>query len=554
MVDGVSSSPAYLTDPVAPDSDGPRSLESNRDLSSSDTTENRNQEVAMGAVVFRDLQRGGLIDKDAKLADRPPADGSAAGLKGTSYEARLTELVTDQDKNGKLDLDLDRLSNSGMLTRKASPAELERTLSGRQDDLSDSFIRSQSSKSGLSMFGVKNQRGQAVQDSSKGLVLSGNQDRQTEAFVDQVGPRVANDPESSKKVADEAIMGAQVLTKRGDQRNAQTLLSGTASKLQDARKFDDSARVWRELKTPPYKDTPVNLVQDEIDQVKVADPSYKDGDEIRSEEDGNTNRVAPNQFKSTYGAIADRGLAQIDMSKRMSKALGRPASPENVDDARDYFTAYAKGKSTDQVRTEYDGYLKNSYVHAGDGVDWDPAVAPKDRPEQLQSLLSKQPETADGRRIVDCEGFSYLTGHVLGGVTNPDGSKRFDVVYVGTSDHLITGVFDRNARNAGFSVNNATTAPLSGPLDTPEARGDALAKTMNGSAYNVVAFGSDPSGAEVFDAQHHLRTGTVLYDGSELAGVVTPQISAAFDRARSQRLYLSPSQFVGLIDQGKITP
>jgi hypothetical protein len=551
MVDGVTSSPSY-TGPVSSDTDGPRSLENNRDLSS-DTTDNRNQEVAMGAVIFRDLQRGGLIDKNAALADRPPGDGKAAGLRGTSYEARLTELVTDQDHNGKLDIDLDRLSKSGMLTKRASPAELERALSGRQDQLSDEFVRDQSRKSGLSLFGVKTERGQEVQDASKGMVLSGAQDRQTKAFLDEASGRMIG-PDQSRKVADEAIMGAQVLSRRGDQRNAQTLLSGTASELQGTSHLDQSARVWRELKNAPYKDTAVNLVQDEIDGVKLADPKYKDGQGITFEENGNTNRVAPNQFKSTYGAMADRRLAQIDQTQRMSETLGRRAVPENVDDARDYFAAYAKGKSTDQVRTEYQSYLQNFYVHTGEGVDWDPKVAQKDRPKDLQQLLSRQPETADGRTLVDCEGFSYLTDHVLGGVTNPDGSKRFDVAYVASTDHMIAGVFDRNAKGGGFVVNNSNTAPLGGPLDTPVARADALAKQMSGRQYDVLAFGADPSGAQVFDGQRHLLTGTIMYDGDRLAGAVTPELSAAYDRARAHYGYLSASQFVALLDQGKIQP
>jgi hypothetical protein len=542
MVDAVSSSPTYL--------------ENNRTLSPDDDNGNRDQELAMGAVVFRDLQREGLIDKDAKLADRPPASGKPAGLRGTSYEARLTELVTDQDKNGKLDIDLDRLSKSGMLTKPTTPAELERVLSGPQDQLSDKFIGGQDpSRSKLSAFGIKNQRGQDVQDASKGMVLSGAQERQTQAFIDDAKTRMKSGPEEAKRVADEAIMGAQVLTQRGDQRNAQALLSGTGDALQAGERLDQSARVWRELRKPPYKDTPVNVVQDKIDEVKVADPNYKDGQVIQFSSGVNTDRLAPDGFKSTYGATADRRLAQIDQNQRMNKTLGRPASPQSVDDARDYFNAYAKGKTTDQVRTEYQSYLKNFYVHTGDGVDWDPKIDPKDRPAQLQSMLNQQDQTKDGRTLVDCEGFSYLTDHILGGVSNPDGSKRFDVTYARNSEHVITGVFDRGG-GLGFTVNNSNTTLLAVRPNDPAAENNAIASQLAGSAYEVLGFGANQDDAAVWSGGH-LKPGAMVYDGAthQLVGSVTSQFADAFDRARAERGgYLSASQFVGLIDQGKIRP
>jgi hypothetical protein len=292
--------------------------------------------------------------------------------------------------------------------------------------------------------------------------------------------------------------------------------------------------------------------------VKLADPHYKDGQTIVSGSDsGNTTRLAPDHFKSTYGAMADRGLAQIDQTQRMSETLGRSAVPQNVDDAADYFHAFAKGKSTEEVRTEYQSYLKNFYVHSGDGVDWDERVAMKDRPKELSALIREQPQLADGRRAIDCEGYSYLTDRIFGGVKNADGTKRFDVTYARASDHVITGVFEAGKKGGGgFSVNNSDTAPIVGLLTSPMARNNALAQQMSGRAYDVIGFGANQDAAAVW-AGDHLRPGAMVYDGltQRLVGPVTPAFADAYDRARAQRQgHLSPSEFVGLLDQGKITP
>ena len=172
---------------------------------------------------------------------------------------------------------------------------------------------------------------------------------------------------------------------------------------------------------------------------------------------GNTTRVKKSGFQETTVTAADRGLAQAAQLERMEKTLGRKVDPHNVEDAKAYFQKFSQGKNTDEVRKEFDSYLKNFYAHSGNGVDWNAAVPEKDRPARFGELLANQPTDKSGRKLVDCEGYCYLTGAILGGVKGADGKPRFDVRYVQQPGHIIAAVRDRAPKGQSFTVNNDTT-------------------------------------------------------------------------------------------------
>jgi hypothetical protein len=493
MVDGVSTS------------NSPRYLEMNRDYGS-EPDGGKNLELAMGATIFRDLQKAGYIDPNAKLSDHPPGAGN---VNGKSYEARLVQLIKDRDGNGKLDIDLDALRGSGMLQGSPTTDQLEGALSGKpRERLSDSFINGQSDKSGLSWHGLPMDKGKKVQAYSNGMVLNNTQDRQTDAVLSGAADRAAKSPDEAKALANSAITNAQVLAGRGDQNNARRLLSGTGQALQDAGRLDDAAKVYKQLQKDPYAKVPLNLAQDLVDRTvgrgnATEVPDNKTLELARSDGKGNVSDIKLSDFKSTYGDLATHHLAQIDQTKQMQATLGRSVDPHNVDDAREYFNAYAKGKPTDQVRGEYERYLKNFYTHSGEGVTWDKEVPEADRPNQLNDLFGAQDQDLKGRTIIDCEGYSYLTDHVMGGIKNADGSPRFNVDYAEKQTHVITGVFENHAQKGqplqGFSVNNSSTKMFSGPITKDAQRRQALSDELFSGAGRVsyaVGFGSDQAAAQ----------------------------------------------------------
>ena len=66
--------------------------------------------------------------------------------------------------------------------------------------------------------------------------------------------------------------------------------------------------------------------------------------------------------------------------------------------------------------------MKNFYVHPG-SVRWDDAVAKNDRPGKFNELLKNQPTDDAGRKMVNCEGYMYMTKDILGGINQPPGRR-----------------------------------------------------------------------------------------------------------------------------------
>ncbi len=558
----VSAPPLRVVNPVA-SSSSPRYVEMNRAFGTQ-RDGGRNMEVAMAATVFRDLQAAGHIPAGARLADAPPAAG--AGLRGTSYEARLVELIRDRDTNGRLDLDVEGLRSSGMLTGSPSADQVESAISGApRTRLSDEFLRTQARNSGLNEYGAVNARGRSVQSYSSGMVLTTAQDRSSQAFVDDVGRRAGQSPEESRRVANEAILGAQALNGRGDQRHAQELLAGTGDRLQAAGRLDDAARVYRELQGAPYASTPVNLVQDRIDSVRRSTPDFNaQTGVIAATNGGTTTEIVPRNYQSTYGDLASRRLGQIDQTREMQRVTGRADfDPRNMDHARDYFQHYAQGRGTDEVRGEYQRYLQNFYNHAGQGVTWDPAIRPDDRPGRMTDMLRDQPRDGAGRTIVDCEGYTYMNQSILGGIRRDDGSPRFDIVQAGRAAHVTSGALDR-ATGQGFTINNDQTAPLTGRL-VQNDRWDmgvvaqGVARDIGGQYYDVIGFGRTPSTAIPTEEQRAPnehgapRVGTFVYDGQRIVGQVDQRMHDDFLRSQETLGPPSISEYLGQVDSGART-
>jgi hypothetical protein len=565
-----------MVDPVV-SSSAPRYVEMGRDFRR-ESDGGRNLEVAMAATMFRDLQRAGLIDSSAHLADEPPngASGAASGLRGTSYEARLVELIRDRDGNGRLDVDMDRLRDSGLLSRSATTDQLERAISGTpRERLSDTFINGQARDSGLNDYGVApNSRGRQVQSYSQGMVLSGTQDRATQTFGQEAPDRARRSPEEARRLANEAITGAQVLTGRGDQRNAQELLVRTGDSLQQAGRHDDARRVYQELQRPPYRDTQVNLVQDRLDAERARVQNFQEGRHVIPVDSPHSHAtVDPTSYRSTYGQLADRRLAQIDQTQRMQQLTGRTElDPRNMDHVRDYFQRYSEGRTTDQVRGEYQSYLQNFYAHSGDGVEWTSSIPQNERPARMTEILRDQPRDASGRAIIDCEGYTYMTDSILGGVRNPDGNRRFDLVYAERPGHVTTGVFDRNS-GQGFGQNNGDTTMFEGRFTTPigrqrrgvepsigagtaqwdsQAVAQATARSIATDHYNVIGLGRTPEAARASDDTGLPRVGAYIYDGDRIIGTVTPQFRDGYAEWRNRRLGGgSVSEYLGALDRGE---
>ena len=492
----------------------------------------KNLEVAMAAVVFRDLQTAGLIPSEAKLASVPPTNPS--GAAGDTYESRLVALIRDEDGNGRLDLDLSQLKSAGILSSDATEVELIAKLSSApRPALSDDFLEKQDSASKLwgSAAGVR--RGQEVQRLSRQLVLTSPTDRAVEDFVQSGAARAAT-PAGAQKVSEEALLRAEVFTRRGDQRHAQDLLARTGEKLLGAGRNDEARPLFQALQAPPYADAPINLVeaqrQDELRRVDGYDPAKN---VIPISAGGNETTLKEADFKSTYGELATRRLAQADLSERMSQTLGRPVDPHRFDDARDYFAVWSQGRPTAEVAAEYERYLKANFVHSGDGVTWDPSMPIDQRSDRVDALIAPQPVDASGRKIVDCEAYQAATAHIFAGIVDAEGAPRFEVLQAGKVAHVTAGVFEK-AGGGGFIVSNDVVSAVSPKVKGEEQRNLALAENLAGDRYEVIGIGPRASDATVIEGRQ-LLLGRHVWVGDHFEGTVDAALRA--EHANS----LSPS-------------
>ena len=155
-------------------------------------------------------------------------------------------------------------------------------------------------------------------------------------------------------------------------------------------------------------------------------------------------------------------LAQKDFTTKMSGITGLDVpNPPSAKAAQSYFQGLAdRGATPQQIKNEYGQYLKTFYRHPG-GVDWNPKLDPKN----IDSSFKQQPDAKDGKRLIDCEGFSALSENVLGGIKK-NGQPMFDIMHAGSPGHVVAGVFPHGGDpKQGFivdneNVNGVTVNPL----------------------------------------------------------------------------------------------
>ena len=286
-----------------------------------------------------------------------------------------------------------------------------------------------------------------------------------------------------KKGAGYANAAKAVEAEKLNEAKAQALNAKGQQALKEGR-YEDAKQAFDELKKLPKSDM----------QLLGSDCSANaDGTHDHPAKGTGVNKtvIDDRNFHMSNVDVADAGLKQAAQLEKMSKLSGKtPFDPHNLTHVKAYFQAFSKGKSTDEVRKELGEYFTNFYKHPGEkgGVDWSSSVARKDRPANLESLLSAQPTDKAGRKIVDCEGFVYLTAAILGDVKGANGKPRFEIYDIGglelhpsppkpgdpnekpknNSGHEVAKVFDHDAKPAPqcFKVSNNETTMCEGTYPT----------------------------------------------------------------------------------------
>lgn len=461
---------------------------------------------AMAAVIFERLQSAEILDKSTTMDSKVPG----GDLAGETYGDALNSLIADHDVNGRLDLDVYALQFSGIIPQGVKEDSVEKAIANQfHSGLETKFFARQRSNS---EFGLHH--AQELGELSKGMNLTDTTRAKNDLFLEKVTDRLANG--EGDRVGGEALGKAQIQTRHGREREAERLLLGTADRLLESGDSKNAKALYAELAREPHQNAALNAAQEYVDDYSAKGEKIPAGYGPSLATDHAKLTLDPGSHATTYGAVADHRLKQIDFQEKMNASLGRGTDPLAQADAREYFAHFAKDHSTAEVRDELGAYLNAFYKHTGSGVSWE-GIAEDDRSSKLDELFSGLPRDGAGRKLVDCEGFAYLTGGLLD-------RRRFDVNFVQRPGHIITAVVDRQSRDV-FTVNNQTVKEVPGKAQknadvTPEQLGFIAreAGTQRGSWFGYAqtpssAFMSTPDGVPKIGAH-------ILGMNGEPAGVV----------------------------------
>ena len=277
----------------------------------------------------------------------------------------------------------------------------------------------------------------------------------------------------------------------------------------------------RELTKPPHADVPLHIGKRFLERMEGLrfDPDrhaavFGDG--------GNSTSVDVNKFRSTVGRVASIRVSQVELRGRMESTLHRPVDPYETADVREYFQQLAKTGSAEAIAAEFEVYLKAYYVHAGDGVTWSKSVPLDERPDRIDELIEGQPSDAAGRRLIDCECFSYLADNVFSAIETKNGDRRFAVRYVQRPGHITALVVDRASRRA-FGVDNEDVDAL-GTVETDRALVVAAGNLIAGSESEIFRIARTPGDAKTTDEVGLPKRGSVGWKNGKIAGIVDDRV------------------------------
>lgn len=265
----------------------------------------------------------------------------------------------------------------------------------------------------------------------------------------------------------DVVLRANALAAAGDVENGGRTLTQAGDAFMKAGKYREAEQCFAKMKEPPFADAKTNAARD------VDNPATKGGNTTMMGSNS-TGVMGKEKFDTTFGKEGDVKLAQCKQLEDMQKVMGRPIDPHNMSDVKAYFQKVSDqnpGQKGAAVTDEYQRYMKNFYVHPG-SVRWDDSVAKNDRPGKFNDLLKNQPADDTGRKMVNCEGYMYMTKDILGGIKAPDGkSNRYEIYQAGgvlvngkPGGHVVSGIYDKTSKQSFIanndSVENTTNQPL----------------------------------------------------------------------------------------------
>ncbi|MFZ5440751.1 MAG: hypothetical protein ACOZQL_12140 [Myxococcota bacterium] len=326
---------------------------------------------------------------------------------------------------------------------------------------------------------------------------------------------------------------------------AAALLEGKATALQRAGHFEEASMLFAELGRPPLAQVPRRLMREAADTVRF-DPRTQYLPLTTPQ--GNRTFVDTERFEARMETVADVRLRQVEVASRMRAALSTPVDLHDPATAREYFDRFARTHSTKEVAAEFSEYLRAAWAHPGGsaGVEWTDSIPMDQRAARLEALFEGQPVDGAGRKIVDCEGFAYLTERILGGLESRNGP--LSVSYASTQAHVVAVV---TTSDELFVVNNSTvSSPVRpSPLEALEIVGRAVC----GARADIFRIDAKQSASEPGEARTTVATpklDSVLWSGDAVVGLVDAEVQQAFNEFRQKGAVNAPIRSVREVPGG----
>ena len=395
-----------------------------------------NIELAVMVRIFYNLQLAGLISDSEHLGDdlnycqylsmEKVIDEMDIDVDiPETYEAALRVLVTDSNGDGRFDINIDRLSRSGLLAGDTCISHSKiisaiindytpskEWLDEQSDDADNSYDWFGASTEFVNQYGGYTDEGQIVADlNNKGF----------ETDVDRYYMEAKTLLRELKKeddfegVVSTAITKAHALKKIGENRKAAQLIALAL------RSVISSNTLTNQVLTALDDEKLLKGIESEVVDIRLSSNLWFQFDEkegVEIDEEADDFEIPLSELISL---IYDKQNLVSEISDSIEEDVNQTPTLENL---TKYMHDKVASSSHDEVKTALGQVLSNFFVHSGGGVKY-PGFKGEERESNISGLYDALSYDGAGRLVIDCDGFVSIAKHLL-----DDGGGRFQFVYM----------------------------------------------------------------------------------------------------------------------------
>ncbi len=460
---------------------------------------------------WEQLRAAGLLSYGVELGDRlhPIAqaryqdllDAGEINALPTTYEAAMRILVTDQNGDSQFDINIDSLMRARVVREGATREQVRAALLA--DPVPVGADRIERESSGVSRFPF----GGGLNDAGRALHRDVGDVRLRDAAIDAARDFMRENRgalhHNAGLLASNALTSAGALAEEGRADAGARLLFETGAQLIRAGKHAQARRLIDALDGEPYRRATFNGMGFPVGAGSEAVRRSGPGGRVRVD-------IDPDDHDLMGVSAARLQRAQLDWIDGLRAVVGADADPYVLEDVREYLAVVARDGDVDDLARCMREYAEAFYVHAGSDVRYEGWPDENTRPAGAQSIMDSTLSTVDGRRLIDCEGFTYLASHLTSDIQGRDGGNRFDQWFVSTESHITLLLYDREHPGEAIYVDNdgiGARHSVNDELLVADLVHQVMGEVNVGGRVRAVALNEQPGGAWPYDEDGEPRMG-----------------------------------------------